>query len=94
MSEVGAQPAQQVENLRFRRHVETGGRLVEDDQLRVAGKRHRDDDALLLASGELVGVLARGRFRVRETHVCDQLADAALTLGPRLADAVHRHGLD
>ena len=57
-AELGAQPTQQVEDLRLRRHVETGRRLVEDDELRIAGERHRDHHALLLPARELVRILA------------------------------------
>ena len=32
--------------------VDTGGRLVEDEELRLAGERLRDEGALLLAAGE------------------------------------------
>ena len=41
-----AQVAHQVEDLRLDRHVERGRRLVGDEQLRLAGERHRDHDAL------------------------------------------------
>ena len=94
MLELGAQPAQQVENLRLRRHVEARRRLVEHDQLGVAGERHRDHDALLLTAGELVWILARRALRIRKAHVRDQLANAAAARSaPRLADGVHRHRL-
>jgi hypothetical protein len=45
-----------VENVALRGHVETRRRLVEHDQGRPAGKRHRDGNPLLLAAGELVRV--------------------------------------
>jgi hypothetical protein len=44
-----------VENVRLRRHVEAGRRLVEDDRCRAEEKGHRQADALLLAAGQLVG---------------------------------------
>ena len=49
---------QQVEVLRLDRHVEVGGRLVGDDQLRAAGERDRADDALAHAARHLVRILA------------------------------------
>ena len=35
-------------------HVERRRRLVEEQQLRIGQQRHGDDDALLLAAGNLV----------------------------------------
>ena len=56
------EPSEQHEDLRLRRHVERRRRLVGDQELRAAGDRDRDDDALALPAGELVRV-ARGRDR-------------------------------
>ena len=44
---------EQVEDRRLHRDVERRGRLVADDELRVAGERARDRDALLQAAREL-----------------------------------------
>ena len=49
-----AQVAHQVEDLGLDRHVERGRRLVGDEQLRLAGERHRDHDALRHAARHLV----------------------------------------
>ena len=52
--------------------VDTGGRLVEDEELRLAGERLRDEGALLLAAGEpldrrcRVVLEADARDRVRD----------------------------
>ena len=46
------QRGDQVEDLLLHRHVERAGRLVGDQQLRLAGDRHRDHHALLLAARE------------------------------------------
>ena len=46
----------QVEDLRLDRHVERGGRLVGDEDARIARKRHRDHRALAHAAGQLVRV--------------------------------------
>ena len=43
----------QVEDLRLDRHVERGGRLVGDQERRVAGQRHGDHRALAHAAGQL-----------------------------------------
>ena len=50
---------QQVDDLLLRRHVEAGGRLVQHDQIGLAGQRHGDADALLLPARELVRIAAR-----------------------------------
>ena len=50
------QAAQQVEDLCLDRHVQRGGRLVGNDDLRIAGQRHGDHDALAHTAGQLVGV--------------------------------------
>ncbi len=47
------------QDLRLDGHVERRRRLVGDEQLRVAGERCGDDDALALAAGELVRIGAR-----------------------------------
>src|SRR5688572_7622343 len=46
------QRGDQVEDLLLHRHVERAGRLVGNQQLRLAGDRHRDHHALLLAARE------------------------------------------
>ena len=52
---------QQRHDLEARRRIERAGRLVGEDQLRVVDQRARDGDALLLAAGELRGVMVRAR---------------------------------
>ena len=55
---------QQVDDLRLDVDVERGDRLVGDDELRRDRQRTRDGDALALAAGEFVRILAqRGRER-------------------------------
>ena len=51
-------PAIEVEDLRLDGGVEAGRRLVQHQQRRVVGQRHRDDDALLHAAGKLVRIPA------------------------------------
>ena len=57
----------------LRGDVEAGGRLVGDQQLRLAGQRQRDDDALAHAAGQLerIGVVALAR--PRDAHLIEQL---------------------
>ena len=70
--------------------VHRDGRLVEEHEVRVAGDRHGEPDALLLAAGQGVGasagercqagaledVLPPRRVRVQGMGEVDQLADA------------------
>ena len=48
---------EEVEDRRLHRHVERGGRLVADDELRLARERPRDRHALLEPARELDGLL-------------------------------------
>ena len=64
--------AHQVENLGLDRHVERGGRLVGDEQLRVAGERHGDHHALAHAAGELVRILVDALFGVGDADHLQQ----------------------
>ena len=58
MPVLGDEGAQQVEDLRLDRDVERRRRLVGDQQLRLAGERHRDHRALAHAARELVRIVA------------------------------------
>ncbi len=55
-------------------------RLVGDDQLGVAGERHRDGDTLDLAAGELVGIRADTLARIGDLDEIQQLDDPATTV--------------
>ena len=70
------QLVQQVDDLLLHRHVEGGGRLVGNDELRVARQRHGDEHALALPAGELVGVGAQRALRI-QAHQLQQLLGAA-----------------
>ena len=72
-AELLAQRRDEVEHLRLDGRVEAGGRLVEDEERRVGGERHRDDDALLGAAGELVRVPAHPAGRVGDLHLAQHL---------------------
>ena len=52
------QPVQQLEDLRLDGHVQRGGRLIRDQELGVAGQRHRDHHPLPHPAGKLVRILA------------------------------------
>ena len=72
-SELLDQLREQVEDLGLHHHVEGGGRLVGDDELRAAGERHRDHHALPLPAGQLVGV--GGVARRREPDLVEKPSD-------------------
>ena len=54
----------QLENLRLNGHVQRGGRLVGDQQRRIAGQRHGDHHALPHAAGKLVRIIVHARRRI------------------------------
>jgi hypothetical protein len=55
----GAEVAEEGEDLGLDGDVEGGGRLVGDEEPGSVDDGHGDEDALTLASGELVGVIAQ-----------------------------------
>ena len=63
----------QVEDLRLRRHVERGRRLVGDQQVGVVDERHRDHHALAHAAGELVRVVVDPPLGARDADRLQQL---------------------
>jgi hypothetical protein len=75
--ELGLQVADQVEDLGLHRHVQSGRRLVGDEQLGVTRQRHRDHRALPHAAGELVRVVIDARARLRDADPIQQLHGAA-----------------
>jgi hypothetical protein len=77
----------------LRRHVERGGRLVEDDQVGFRAERHGGHGALQLAARDLVREALAEVFGVRQAELLEQL-DGAL-LGVRTAHgAVQQRSLD
>jgi hypothetical protein len=86
-----AQAVQQVENLSLNRHVQRGRGLVRDQQLRVAGQRHGDDNALAQAARELVRVVVDPLRGPRHPDQAKHLERARPRLrGRRLAVQPHR----
>jgi hypothetical protein len=69
---------QEIENLRLNGDVERGGRLVGDQQFRLARQRNRDRDPLPHTAGELVRVLHQSLFRCGNTDRGQQLDAASL----------------
>lgn len=81
--EVALQVTQQVDDLRADRDVESGDRLVEDEDLGTEGKGAGDIDALALASGKLVRVA--GHCGIVEADLAEEFLAAAAALRARLA---------
>ena len=76
-----AQLADQREDLSLDRHVECGGWLVGDEQLRIARQRHRDHDALLLTARHLVRVLVERHLGLRNADLLEEFERAGTSLG-------------
>ena len=80
-AELPPQHGDEVEDLRFDRDVEAGRRLVEDEEHRVLGERHRDDHALLHPARQLVRVAAHDPWRVGDLHRAQHLLRPLAGLG-------------
>ena len=52
------QSSQYIQDLRLHRYIERRRGLIRDQQARFVGQGHRDHDALALAAGQLVGIVA------------------------------------
>ena len=85
----------QRDDARLDRHVERRRRLVEDQEPRVGEERHRDDDALLLAARELMGIGAHDAVRVGQAHGLDDVERALVRflLPNPVMDQRHFHQL-
>jgi hypothetical protein len=80
-----AEAADGVQHVALGGHVQSGGRLVEHDQRRAAGEGHRQPDALLLATGQLVRVAAQQVGRSVQVSLPQHLAKAAIGVLDRAA---------
>ena len=89
----GFQLAHQIEDLRLQRDVERGGRLVRDQQLRIAGQRHRDHHALTHAARELVRIFVDPLVGRGDMDAAQQFDRALAGLTPRSA-AMTQDGLN
>jgi hypothetical protein len=87
------EPEHEIHDLGLGGHVERRGRLVGDEEGRVAGQSHRDHDALAHAARELMWVVVHPLPGVRDVDVVEGL-DGDLG-GLALSDAlVQRDRLD
>ena len=71
-----AEIEQQLQDRRLHGDVEGRRRLVGDDDVGVARDRHRDDDALLLAAGQLVRVVVDAVLGVGQADQVEQFDGA------------------
>ena len=71
-----------LEHLDLGRDVERGGRLVEDQQIRVAAQRHRGHQPLQLAAGDLMRVAPAQAVGVGKLQGAIQLLGATVGLLP------------
>jgi hypothetical protein len=78
----------QLEDLALDRDVQRSGRLVGDQQLRLAGERHRDHHALLLAARELVRVGIEPVPRLRDADLVQQFLGAPASGGAAHAEVL------
>ena len=91
----GGEVLDERDDARFHRDVERGGRLVEDEQLRLRQQRHRDDDALLLAAAQLMRIGAHDAVGIGQAHGLDHVDGAATGFVARdlVVDQRHFHQL-
>jgi hypothetical protein len=72
-AEFAAQAVQQIKDLRLHGHIESGRRLVRNEDIRLKGNGHGDEDPLAHAPGELVRVVIDPPLRSRDPHCAEQL---------------------
>ena len=78
----------EVEHLARHQRIEISGRLVRQEQARLAREGAGDGHALLLPSGKLCREVAHARA---ETHLLQRRFDAALALGGGKTPVAQRH---
>ena len=91
----------ELQDLRLDRNVQSRGRLVRDEQLRLAGQCHGDHDTLTHTAGQLMRILLGDDVRIRDLDIGQHFNDLcgslllrhALMDNERLADLTG-HGED
>ena len=83
---LGLERSDEVEHARLDRGVQTGRRLVEDEELRVGGERDGDDDALLHPARQLVRIALEDPLRVADLDAMEGLERVRLGLVLALAE--------
>ncbi|CSD24982.1 Uncharacterised protein [Vibrio cholerae] len=64
--------ANQIQDLVLNRHIQRGGRFIGDDQIRFTSQRDRNHHPLTHATRELVRILFKAIFRLRNTDLLHQ----------------------
>ena len=92
-AELLTQLVEQVDDLLLNGHVQSGGRFVSNDELRVACQSHSDENALTLAAGKLVRVGLEGALGI-QAHQFEEFLCAAgsAALGQLLHLCLDEHG--
>ena len=92
-SQLLTQLVEQVDDLLLNGHVQSGGRFVSNDELRVTGQSHSDQNSLTLAAGKLVRVGLQGALGVQAHQLKEFLCAAgSATLGQLLHLCLDEHG--
>ena len=82
------------EDLRLHGHVESGGRLVRDQEIGLVRQRHGDDDALALAARKLMRIGAETCLRIRNADALQKVEHARLDGGPAHSLVLDQHFAD
>ena len=72
------QIADELQDLRLDGHIQCGGRLVADQDLRAAGRCNGDDDTLAHTAGKLVRILLIAALRVGDADLAQHLDGSLL----------------
>jgi len=88
------QADEQIEDLLLDGDVERRGRLVGDQQLRIAGNGHGDHDALALAARHLVRERAQAPLGVADADQLQQLDGARVAIALVHSEVEAQHFLD
>ena len=88
---LGAQIAHQLDDFRLHGHVERGGRLVGDQEVRTACERDGDHHALTHAAGQLVRVIVHAPLRRGDADARQRLDRELVGFPPALALVQHEH---
>ena len=83
--ELEPQLLDEVQHLGLDRHIESGRRLVEDEQRRIARQRHGDRHPLLHAARQLMRVALHHPSRIGNAHPVEHLGAAGQCFLPRHA---------
>ena len=78
----GDQVAQSVQDGGFGGDIKPGGRLIHDEQFRIADQRHGDGDALLHAAAQFVRVALGDALGVNEADIAENAHHAFPRFGP------------